>query len=740
MQARAAAEAAISGQPDAGTALPAPVKSKMETAFGVDFSSVRIHEGTGAPALGALAYTQGTDIHFSPGEYRPDSEVGQKLLGHELAHVVQQSSGRVPTSPQAKGAVINSDPALEREADDMGERAARGEQVGGGRSSAPAPMRGAVRQAAMPIQRQLIIGGKPVPESRVAELIAYCKHILAANTIAWTSDMEKALRAMVASRTHGFSVADQKDLPRAVYNRALGKSDAALSIHELRSEFGAELDSAHQRRQEMKFCLHNKPARFQVDEEASKGFSELPKDHIMPPGEGYRWADVKGRRVKFQFDRHSHPDPSYTPTFGDPTNPSYLNYQDSKLLNYRATQAPEQYTAKEMRGDVDKWGFKQPEYAGHHKIKGGTVGHAFEDSKLNLRTIGDPLGWDMRRNPKSEDKPSTIPKDTRWDEGKKRLVPRHPTNPQWPHDVPSYHDNQVERDRYIRKVHTRTSSHPYAFLPENTTQGRHLNRIGFEENSARGDKAYLQHHAYSRRARHHVTPYYNKRTDLSPWAVPKTVYKRSFFNPFEGRSDRESNPKSYDPKATDPKTFTFKFDNHLEANYQKWDAWDSTTGKYPRETNERGDPKNGRYGSLAKDETGERRSTYDYLDRHKVDASEFPGHDIFDSTEMGGYRSDEEEYEEKETYKPKDGSDAPETLPTPFHVPRYLEQRTEWLPGSHIEGEIHTDGSGEKWKIDKARYDHTNHRTECTMSRVDTYRDPFDTTFSVDLSSLKGEI
>lgn len=122
----------------AGSPMPAPVQAKMSAAFGVGFDNVRIHEGDAAPAMGALAFTQGTDIHFAPGQYQPESQAGQELLGHELAHVVQQSEGRVPATPQPSGSNINADPALEREADLQGALAARGERIDGSGTSGAA--------------------------------------------------------------------------------------------------------------------------------------------------------------------------------------------------------------------------------------------------------------------------------------------------------------------------------------------------------------------------------------------------------------------------------------------------------------------------------------------------------------------------------------------------------------------------------------------------------------------------
>lgn len=110
--------------------MPAAVQAKMESAFNTDFSGVTIHEGTRASSIGAQAYTQGSDIHFAPGRFNPGTASGQRLLGHELAHVVQQREGRV-SAPQGKGLPIVASPALEAEADRSGERAARGLPVQG---------------------------------------------------------------------------------------------------------------------------------------------------------------------------------------------------------------------------------------------------------------------------------------------------------------------------------------------------------------------------------------------------------------------------------------------------------------------------------------------------------------------------------------------------------------------------------------------------------------------------------
>ncbi|MBN1947991.1 MAG: DUF4157 domain-containing protein [Bradymonadales bacterium] len=87
-----AAAASSSGSP-----LPNAVQTKFESSLGVDLSSVRVHtdstSATAAKSVHAKAYAMGQDIHFGAGQYNPSSPAGEKLLAHEVAHTVQQSSG-----------------------------------------------------------------------------------------------------------------------------------------------------------------------------------------------------------------------------------------------------------------------------------------------------------------------------------------------------------------------------------------------------------------------------------------------------------------------------------------------------------------------------------------------------------------------------------------------------------------------------------------------------------------------
>ncbi|MBG0737931.1 DUF4157 domain-containing protein [Paeniglutamicibacter antarcticus] len=99
-------------QLSAGQSLDRRTRDLMEPKFGADFLGVQVHtEGNAigaANALGAKAFTVGSDIGFAAGRYRPDSPTGQRLLAHELAHVVQNAGAgssstvyRDPVDPDA---------------------------------------------------------------------------------------------------------------------------------------------------------------------------------------------------------------------------------------------------------------------------------------------------------------------------------------------------------------------------------------------------------------------------------------------------------------------------------------------------------------------------------------------------------------------------------------------------------------------------------------------------------------
>lgn len=111
--------AAISRARASGTGLDPGARERFGGSLGDPLTDVRIHADAGADALArsvsARAFTTGTDIFFATGEYRPGSSEGNRLLAHELTHVVQQQGA--PTS----GPMLVSDPgdALELEAESV---------------------------------------------------------------------------------------------------------------------------------------------------------------------------------------------------------------------------------------------------------------------------------------------------------------------------------------------------------------------------------------------------------------------------------------------------------------------------------------------------------------------------------------------------------------------------------------------------------------------------------------------
>ena len=113
-----------------GQPLDDATRDAMEPRFGQDFGDVRVHTdaqaAASADAVQAQAYTVGNHVAFGDGQYQPGSSAGQRLLAHELAHVVQQGE-------QATSAHLRVEPAAsvsEHAADQAAQRVASGEAIG----------------------------------------------------------------------------------------------------------------------------------------------------------------------------------------------------------------------------------------------------------------------------------------------------------------------------------------------------------------------------------------------------------------------------------------------------------------------------------------------------------------------------------------------------------------------------------------------------------------------------------
>jgi hypothetical protein len=175
------------------TGLPDALKAGVEALSGLAMDDVRVHRNSSAPAtLGALAYTQGSDIHVGPGQ--------ERHLPHEAWHVVQQKQGRVAATLQMKsGLALNDDPALEREADAMGTRALTPEA---GAAVTKAARSGTATPQA--VQRMSVRGTKT---DSVVSSDTHKKHVVA------ESDRAAAAQAGYGSRTF---VAADSDLTTPV--------------------------------------------------------------------------------------------------------------------------------------------------------------------------------------------------------------------------------------------------------------------------------------------------------------------------------------------------------------------------------------------------------------------------------------------------------------------------------------------------------------------------------------------
>jgi hypothetical protein len=149
-------------EPERSTGEPLdPVTARdLGERFGQDFSTVRVHTGPdagrSATAAHAAAYTVGEDIVFAPGRYAPRSDAGQRLLTHELAHVVQQRASVGPhrTVP-------------ERDDGDEGYAHRATEQVRAGQRPDPP---GAARRSGRRMQRSPDVPEPPRREDVVREL------------------------------------------------------------------------------------------------------------------------------------------------------------------------------------------------------------------------------------------------------------------------------------------------------------------------------------------------------------------------------------------------------------------------------------------------------------------------------------------------------------------------------------------------------------------------------------------
>lgn len=182
-----------------GQPLDAGIEARMTLRFGHDFRCVRVHTDAraneSAHAVNAHAYTVGEHIVFGRGRYAPATAAGQKLLAHELTHVVQQSAAsetsmqRDETEPRARidVAIVFGD-----EPDAMTE----------GRSYAPTALRVTSGEDA---KKKLLALGKPIGRIYVVSHSTRAGEVQVVSsigTISWVklSDLSNDLKGMSADK------------------------------------------------------------------------------------------------------------------------------------------------------------------------------------------------------------------------------------------------------------------------------------------------------------------------------------------------------------------------------------------------------------------------------------------------------------------------------------------------------------------------------------------------------------
>ena len=104
-----------------GERLDERIQARMTEHFGggpaapEGLDGVQVHYNSPLPGrVDAEAYTQGDHIYLAAGQ--------ERHLPHELGHVMQQRRGHVPTTERISGLAANTNPALEHEADVLGQQ------------------------------------------------------------------------------------------------------------------------------------------------------------------------------------------------------------------------------------------------------------------------------------------------------------------------------------------------------------------------------------------------------------------------------------------------------------------------------------------------------------------------------------------------------------------------------------------------------------------------------------------
>lgn len=110
-------------QSSPGQPLSPALRRRFEPSLPVPISSVRLHANAeaaaAADALGAQAFTTGSDIVFGVHQFNPATRAGRSLIAHELAHVAQQSAAGPGPQAHTPGLLQRRDKDTEEKSTDV---------------------------------------------------------------------------------------------------------------------------------------------------------------------------------------------------------------------------------------------------------------------------------------------------------------------------------------------------------------------------------------------------------------------------------------------------------------------------------------------------------------------------------------------------------------------------------------------------------------------------------------------
>ena len=188
---------------------------QIKSSFGIDAGELSLRESPHVSDMGAKATAQGSVISFAPGQFRPDTREGMKMLGHELSHVREQAKGGVRAN--LPGTNIHYDEGHESAGNRAGDAFARDAM----NSDSPVSL-GGMDSAAMPVQG--FFGRKdtrPMSQRKPEEIRAHLK---------------KRLQSRQKRKQSGILQA-KKMFPKITSGSGAGKFDARIA-----GVFGTDLD------------------------------------------------------------------------------------------------------------------------------------------------------------------------------------------------------------------------------------------------------------------------------------------------------------------------------------------------------------------------------------------------------------------------------------------------------------------------------------------------------------------